>query len=155
MELCYDNYLLLHRLHCFPIYYCSDATWWKSAVLKIYHYEFIGEYKKIYLKYIKSAKIGLIAQKFWISFCRMFIAMNDFRSFRWYNVAEIILFLYGISNNFPKSLKKKKVILMEKKNILMETEHWAESFCPPGVWLCFPRKLLKNPLPFIVFYPFY
>lgn len=40
---------------------------------------------------------------------------------------------------------------MEKKNILMETEPGAESFCVPAVWLCFAWKLLKSPLPFIVF----
>lgn len=53
----------------------------------------------------------------------MFIDMNDFRLFRWHNVGEITLFLYGTNNNFSKSLFFINfVILMEKKNLLMKTE---------------------------------
>lgn len=86
----------------------------------------------------------------------MFIAINDFRLFNWYTLVEIILFFNGIDNNFPKSFCYKNfVILMEKKNILIETEQGAESFCVPAVWLCFARKLLKYPLPLIIFYPFF
>lgn len=33
---------------------------------------------------------------------------------------------------------------MEKKNLLMETEQWAESLNAPVVQLCFAWKLLKN-----------